>query len=79
MDYDVYGGKDSMVAVTRADSREHQTLEQRIIQINLEKRKSMMQVEAKREILGEDVADRMTRQLEEQYQRKLSNIDLQEF
>ena len=52
MDFDVYGGKDSMVAVTRADSLGKQTLEQRVIQINLEKRKAMMQVEARRDLLG---------------------------
>ena len=78
-EFDIYGGKDSLVAVTRADSLGKQTLEQRIIQINLEKRKAMMQVEARRELLGDEVADRMARQLEEQYQRKLTNIDLQDF
>ena len=82
MEMGIFGNRnrgDSMVAVTRADSHldpEKQSLEEKIIALNLEKRKTMMKVEARRELIGDDTADNMRQQIEEQYQAKLMNIDI---
>ena len=72
MEIGLFNGRDSMIAITRADSDlvpDKQTIEEKIINLNLEKRKSLLKVEARRGMIGDDVADKMKEKIEETYQR----------
>lgn len=65
----LFGGRDSIVPMTRADSGmlDGKSTEEKIIKLNLEKRKSLMKIESRREIIGDEVANKMIESIEANY------------
>ena len=66
--------------MTRADSGmlDGKSTEEKIIKLNLEKRKSLMKIESRREIIGDEVANKMIESIEANYQKQLSQTSLLE-
>ena len=50
--------------------------EDKLIELNLAKRKSLKKLEESRDRIGNEVADRMKKKIEVNYQKQLSNMSL---
>ena len=78
----LYQGSDG-IEMTRQESPLPANLakiaeENKVVALNLKKRKSLLMVESRRPHVGDAMADRMVAKVEEQYKRELSNLDLLE-
>ena len=62
-------GNVSLSGVTSSQSEEELSPEEKIIQLNLEKKKSLRKIDQRRDIIGDEVANKMKKQIEDNYQK----------